>query len=155
MITMCKKVANETCQNIYKMVKRFFHNWKSRLCKFLSTIYLLTPTSLYMYEKTIYSSYHWNLISSPITMSKWEPRAQYLSVADMRAPANDKRASPIAVPESLEDFQEVFLNFHFNGSALLFGRPAVNAIHFKNPPVPLQVSFVIFDFKVLCLLLLI
>lgn len=82
-------------------------------------------------------------------MSKWEPRAQYLSVADMRAPANDKRVSPIAVPESLEDFQEVFLNFHFNG------RPAVNAIHFKNPPVPLQVSFVIFDFKVLYLLLLI
>lgn len=92
------------------MVKRFFHNWKSRLCKFLSTIYLLTPTSLYMYEQTIYSSFH-----------------QYL----------------------------IFLNFNFNGSALLFGRPAVNAIHFKNPPVPLQVSFVIFDFKVLSLLLLI
>lgn len=147
MITMCKKVANKTCQNMHKIVKPFFHNWKSRLCKFLSTIYLLTPTSLYMYEKTIYSSYHWNLISSPITMSKWEPRARYLSVADMRAPANDKRASPIAVPESLEDFQEVFLNFHFNGSALLFGRPAVNAIHFKNPPVPLQVSFVIMILK--------
>lgn len=146
MITMCKKVANETCQNIYKMVKRFFHNWKSRLCKFLSTIYLLTPTSLYMYEKTIYSSYHWNLISSPITMSKWEPRAQYLSVADMRAPANDKRASPIAVPESLEDFQEVFLNFHFNGSALLFGRPAVNAIHFQKPSSAFTSKFCYFWF---------
>lgn len=73
-------------------------------------------------------------------MSKWEPHAQFLSVADMRVPANDKRDSPIAVPESLEDFQEVFLNFHFNGSALLFVRPAVNDIHFRNPPVPLQVS---------------
>lgn len=73
-------------------------------------------------------------------MSKWEPNARYLSVADMRAPANDKMDSPIAVPKSLKDFQEVFLNFHFNGSALLFDRPAVNAIHFRNPPVPLQVS---------------
>lgn len=33
------------------MVKRLFHYWKSRLCKFLNTINLLTPTSLYMYEK--------------------------------------------------------------------------------------------------------
>ncbi|XP_065929673.1 uncharacterized protein [Magallana gigas] len=88
------------------------------------------------FDSCVIANSHW----SPITMSKWEPRAQYLSVADMRGPANGKRASPIAVPESLEDFQEVFLNFHFNGSALLFERPAVNAIHFKNPPVPLQVS---------------
>lgn len=84
-------------------------------------------------------------------MSKWEPHAQFLSVADMRVPANDKRDSPIAVPESLEDFQEVFLNFHFNGSALLFVRPPVNAIHFRNPPVPLQISpEIVNDRNVVC-----
>lgn len=90
---------------------------------------------------------HW----SPITMSKWEPHGQCLSIADLKAPDNDNVKSPIAVPESLDDFQEFFLNFHFNGSSRLFGRPAVNAIHFKNPPVPLHIfPAIVHDDNVVC-----
>lgn len=49
---------------------------------------------------------------------------------------------PVPIPTSENDFQEVFLNFHFSGSDLISPRPAVNTIHYKGPPVPLQVKLI-------------
>lgn len=73
-------------------------------------------------------------------MSKWNPHAQCMSVADLEAPSHTNVESPKAFQESANEFQEFFLNFHFSGSDQRLERAAVNTIHFKNPPEALQVE---------------
>lgn len=74
------------------------------------------------------------------TMSKWNPHAQCMSVADLEAPSHTNVESPKAFQELANEFQEFFLNFHFSGSDQRLERAAVNTIHFKNPPEALQVN---------------
>jgi hypothetical protein len=68
-----------------------------------------------------------------------EPNVKCLSIADLTAASSAAQEDHVITPSSHEDFQEVFLNFHFTGSELMRRRPAVNTIHFKSSPMPLQV----------------
>lgn len=79
-------------------------------------------------------------------MSKWNPHAQCLSVADLEAPSHTNVESPKAFQESANEFQEFFLNFHFSGSDQRLERASVNTIHFKNPPEALQVEMSVQSF---------
>lgn len=79
---------------------------------------------------------HWG----SLTMSKWNPHAQCLSVADLKALSHTNVESLKANQESTEEFQEFFLNFHFSGSSHRLERPSVNTIHFITPPEALQVN---------------
>lgn len=79
-------------------------------------------------------------------MSKWNPHAQCMSVADLEAPSHTNVESPKAFQESANEFQEFFLNFHFSGSDQRLERAAVNTIHFKNPPEALQVEMSVQSF---------
>lgn len=79
-------------------------------------------------------------------MSKWNPHAQCMSVADLEAPSHTNVKSPKAFQESANEFQEFFLNFHFSGSDQRLERAAVNTIHFKNPPEALQVEMSVQSF---------
>lgn len=79
-------------------------------------------------------------------MSKWNPHAQCMSVADLEALSHTNVESPKAFQESANEFQEFFLNFHFSGSDQRLERAAVNTIHFKNPPEALQVEMSVQSF---------
>ncbi|XP_022309214.2 uncharacterized protein LOC111114966 [Crassostrea virginica] len=76
-----------------------------------------------------------------VTMAMRQPYSTCLSIADLQSlsPSQpDNSDSPIVLPESQNDFQEFFFNFHFTGYDVIRERPAVNTIHYTNPPVPLQ-----------------
>ena len=75
-------------------------------------------------------------------MAMWHPYSRCLSIAHLQSLSlfqPDNSDSRIALPESQNDFQEFFFNFHFSGYDVIRERPAVNTIHYTNPPVPLQV----------------
>ena len=79
---------------------------------------------------------------SEVTMAMWYPYSKCLSIANLQSLSlsqPDNSNSPIALSESENDFQEFFFNFHFAGYDAIRERPAVNTIHYTNPPVPLQV----------------
>lgn len=90
---------------------------------------------------------HHDFIISSLTMSKWNPHAQCLSVADLKALSHTNVESLKANQESTEEFQEIFLNFHFSGSSQRLERPSVNTIHFITPPEALQVETCSFNDK--------
>ncbi|XP_056008379.1 uncharacterized protein LOC125665694 [Ostrea edulis] len=90
---------------------------------------------------------HWR----PESVVKREAYVECLSVVDLRAAAPETPKEPKSDPTSHEDFQEVFLNFHFTGSDLMRRRPAVNTIHYQSPPMPLQVfPNVVNDKSIVC-----
>ncbi|XP_061193997.1 uncharacterized protein LOC133202238 [Saccostrea echinata] len=86
-------------------------------------------------EPCVMTNCHWSLI----TMAKREPYTKCLSVVDLRASSQHSNTNPVDVPTSRDNFQEIFLNFNFRGTDSMRRRPAVNTIHYKSPPMPLQV----------------
>ncbi|XP_061193764.1 uncharacterized protein LOC133201995 [Saccostrea echinata] len=77
---------------------------------------------------------------SPDSMARIEPSVKCLSIADLKASSISRMLNPVSIPDSPDDFQEIFLNFHFTGNGVKRARPAVNAIHYKSPPTPLLIS---------------
>ncbi|XP_061193854.1 uncharacterized protein LOC133202090 isoform X2 [Saccostrea echinata] len=86
-------------------------------------------------EPCVMANCHW----SPVAMAKREPNTKCLSVADLKATSRSIEETPVAVPTSRDDFQEIFLNFNPIGTKVKRVRPAVNSIHYKHPPIPLQI----------------
>ncbi|XP_062567441.1 uncharacterized protein LOC134229689 [Saccostrea cucullata] len=77
---------------------------------------------------------------SPESLANIEPSIKCLSISDLKASSSSSNSNPVSIPESPDDFQEIFLNFHFTGSDVKRPRPAVNTIHYKSPPTPLLIN---------------
>lgn len=85
-------------------------------------------------EPCVMANCHW----SPDALKRWEPNTKCVPINEVKSTPKSVAQIPVPIPTSENDFQEVFLNFHFSGSDLISPRPAVNTIHYKGPPVPLQ-----------------
>lgn len=83
-----------------------------------------------------------HFLTSPDALKRWEPNTKCVPINEMKSTPKSVAQVPVPIPTSENDFQEVFLNFHFSGSDLISPRPAVNTIHYKGPPVPLQVKLI-------------
>ena len=78
-------------------------------------------------------------ISSQKAINRWMPYTLCQPINEFRSTQQSISDLPVPVPRDHEDFQEVFLNFHLAGITPMTSRLSVNTIHYKNPPVPLQV----------------
>lgn len=81
-------------------------------------------------------------LTSPDALKRWEPNTKCVPINEVKSTPKSVAQVPVPIPTSEDDFQEAFLNFHFSGSDLISPRPAVNTIHYKGPPVPLQVKLI-------------
>lgn len=83
-----------------------------------------------------------HFLTSPDALNRWEPNTKCVPINEVKSTSKSVAQVPVPIPTSENDLQEVFLNFHFSGSDLISPRPAVNTIHYKGPPVPLQVKLI-------------
>lgn len=98
-------------------------------------------------EPCVMANCHW----SPNVIKRWEPNTECLPINTLKSTPQSSTQVPVPIPTSEDDFQEVFLNFHFSGNDHISARPAVNTIHYKGSPVPLQLNpSIVNDHDVVC-----
>ncbi|XP_078320451.1 uncharacterized protein LOC144621367 [Crassostrea virginica] len=87
-------------------------------------------------EPCVMANCHW----SQKAINRWMPHTLCQPINESKSTQQSISDLPVPVPREHEEFQEVFLNFHLAGITPMTSRPSVNTIHYKSPPVPLQVN---------------